>query len=104
MIILVLEAAYQKDDIVSLLRPELYQREQRIDEAIDRLEDLIKINPENYFAWERLLLLYSDKGDYDNLFARGKECATKFNMSFTAKILYASAALEKNELDIAEEE
>jgi Tfp pilus assembly protein PilF len=104
MIILVLESTYEKDDIISLLRPELYQREQKLDEATDRLEDLIKINAENYFAWERLLLLYSEKGDYENLFEKGKECATKFNMSFTAKVLYASAALEKNELDIAQEE
>jgi Tfp pilus assembly protein PilF len=51
-----------------------------------------------------LLLLYSEKGDYDNLFIKGKECATKFNMSFLAKILYANAALEKNELNIAQEE
>jgi Tfp pilus assembly protein PilF len=86
------------------VRPELYQKEGKEPEAIGRLEDLIKINPDNYYAWEKLLLLYSDKGDYDNLFEKGRECATKFNMSFLAKILYANAALEKGELKISEEE
>lgn len=104
MIILVMEATYKNDDIIYILRPELYQRQQNIDEAIDRLEDLIEINSENYYAWEKLLILYSEKRDYNNLFIKGNECATKFNMSFLAKILYASAALEKNELEIAQEE
>jgi tetratricopeptide (TPR) repeat protein len=104
MVILVMEATYKNDDIVSLLRPELYQKEQKIESAIIRLEELTKTNPDNYYAWEKLLMLYSEKGDFDNLFSKGKECATKFNMSFLAKVLYASAALEKNELDIAQEE
>lgn len=104
MVILVMEANYEKDDIVFLLRPELYQKQQKTQKAIDRLEELIKINTDNYYAWEKLLLLYSDKGDIENLFVKGKECATRFNMSFIAKILYTSAALEKNELDIAQEE
>jgi tetratricopeptide (TPR) repeat protein len=104
MVILVMESIYKNDEIIDLLRPELYQKEQKIVEAIDRLEDMITVTPDNYYAWEKLLLLYSEKGDYDNLFIKGKECATKFNMSFLAKILYANAALEKNELNIAQEE
>jgi tetratricopeptide (TPR) repeat protein len=104
MVLLVMESIYKNDDIVCLVRPELYQKEGKEPEAIGRLEELIKINPDNYYAWEKLLLLYSDKGDYDNLFEKGRECATKFNMSFLAKILYANAALEKGELKIAEEE
>ena len=104
MVMLVMESIYKNDEIINLFRPELYQKELKITEATDRLEELINVTPDNYFAWEKLLLLYSEKGDYDNLFIKGKECATKFNMSFIAKILYANAALEKNELNIAEEE
>ena len=104
MVLLIMETNYEKDDIICLLRPELYQKQNDQQKAIDRLEELIKINPDNYYAWEKLLLLYSEKGDFENLFVKGKECATRFNMSFIAKILYANAALEKNELDIAQEE
>lgn len=104
MVMLVIESIYKNDEEINLFRPELYQKEQKIPEAIDRLEELITTTPDNYYAWEKLLLLYSEKGDYDNLFVKGKECATKFNMSFLAKVLYANAALEKNELNIAQEE
>lgn len=102
--IIVLEATYKNDKIISLLRPDLYEKQNKTEMAVERLEEIIKIDSENYYAWEKLLVLYSEKGDYDNLFNKGKECATKFNMSFPAKILYASAAIEKNEYDIAEEE
>jgi Tfp pilus assembly protein PilF len=104
MIILVLEATYRNDSIIYLLRPELYQKQQEIQKAIDRLEEIVDMNPENYYAWEKLLILYSETGDYNNLLIRGKECATKFNMSYPAKVLYANAALEKGEFNIAQEE
>jgi Tfp pilus assembly protein PilF len=102
--LLVLESKYSDDDIIKLLRPELYLKEGKTDDAIKRFNELIKDNPGNYYAWEKLLLTYSDIGDYDNLFIKGKECATKFNMSYLAKILYASAAIEKEEFGIAQEE
>jgi Tfp pilus assembly protein PilF len=69
-----------------------------------RLEEIIEKRPENYYAWERLLLLYSETRDWDKLFEKGKDCATKFNRSFLAKVLYANAAMEKEKLTIAEEE
>jgi tetratricopeptide (TPR) repeat protein len=101
---MVLEAAYTSDDVIPLLLAELYQKQSRIVEAILRLEELIKANPDNYYPWERLLLIYSDIKDYDNLFIKGKECATKFNRSFLAKVLYANAAIEKKEYTISQEE
>ena len=51
-------------------------------------------NPENYYAWEKLLLVYMQMRDFKNLMIRGEECATLFNRSFLAKILYANGALE----------
>ncbi len=104
MTLLIFESRYSGDDIISLLRPELYLKQGKQNEAVERLNELIKEKPGNYYAWEKLLLTYSDIGDYDNLFIKGKECATRFNMSYLAKILYASAAMEKKENDIALEE
>ena len=54
--------------------------------------------------WERLLLLYSDTRNYDRLYVLGKKCSTKFNMSYVAKVLYASAAMEKKDYNVAVEE
>ena len=35
---------------------------------------------------------------------KGEECATRFNRSFLAKILYANGALENKKFDVALEE
>ena len=102
--LIILETYSKNDDLIVLLRPELYQNQKNISKAIMRIEEIIKERPDNYYAWERLLLLYSDIKDWNNLFEKGKECATRFNRSFLAKVLYANAALEKGQLTIAEEE
>jgi tetratricopeptide (TPR) repeat protein len=102
--IMVLEAAYKGDGIIAILRPELLVAQKRYDEAIQRLEELIKEQPENYYAWEKLLLTYFEKKDFTNLQYRSAECATKFNMSFLAKILYATSAAENKQFEIALEE
>jgi tetratricopeptide (TPR) repeat protein len=102
--LMVLEANYKNDDIVPMLRPELLIKMDKLDEASQRLEELIKENPENYYAWEKLLLVYNQQKDYKNLMLRGEECATKFNRSFLAKILYANGALEMKNFTVALEE
>jgi len=102
--LMVFEANFKNDDIVPLLRPELIIKMGKLDEAASRLDDIIKANPDNYFAWEKLLLVLNQKKDYKNLIIRGEECATRFNRSFLAKILYANGALENKNFDIALEE
>lgn len=102
--LIVLETDNKEDGIIMLLRPEFYVNQNNISQAITRLEEIILDQPENYYAWERVLLLYSETKDWDKLLKRGEECATKFNRSFLAKVLYASAALEKNKLQVAEDE
>jgi predicted Zn-dependent protease len=104
LVIRVMEATYKGDMIVNLLRPEYYLKAGKNDMSVKRLEELIIENPENYYAWEKLLLLYSETREYDKLFVRGEECATRFNRSYLAKILYASAATELGKYDIALEE
>ncbi len=93
--LMVFEANYKNDDIVPLLRPEFLVKVGKLDDAAERLEEIVKVNPDNYYAWEKLLLVYNQKKDYINLMKSGEECATRFNRSFLAKILYANGALGK---------
>jgi len=102
--LMVLEANYKEDDIVPLLRPELLIKQTKLLEASIRLEEIIKIKPENYYAWEKVLLVYLQLGDYDKLMNKGEECASRFNRSFIAKALYANGALENGKYSIALEE
>jgi tetratricopeptide (TPR) repeat protein len=102
--LMVFEANYKEDNVVPLLRPELYIYQEKLDDASLRLEEIIKKYPENYYAWEKLLFVYLQMKDYKNLFKRGEECATKFNRSFPAKLLYANGALELKQYTIALEE
>jgi len=43
-------------------------------------------------------------GDFTNLYMKGEECATLFNTSFLAKVLYANGALENGKFSVALEE
>ena len=102
--LLVFEANYNGDNIIPLLRPELLVKQNKLDEAVLRLEELIKASPDNYYAWEKLLFVYLQMKDYNKLLSRGEECATRFNTSYTAKLLYANAALETGKYSIAIDE
>jgi Tfp pilus assembly protein PilF len=102
--LIIFEATYKEDGLIVLLRPDLYVTQKKYKNAITRLEEIIKIQPQNYFAWEKLLILYSEVKDWENLYARGEECSTNFNRAFLPKILYSNAAIEKEKYDIAEEE
>ena len=101
---IVLEANYKDDNIVPLLRPELMIKQNKLVDASLRLEEIIKETPDNYYAWEKLLIVYLQLKDYPKLFTVGEECATKFNRSFPAKILYANGAIETGKYSIALDE
>ena len=102
--VMILEAAYKDDDLVMLLRPEFMQKEGKLAETASRLEEIIKLNPDNYYAWEKLLLVYYEMKDYTKLEKSGEECATKFNRSTIAKMLYATGAMENENYTVALEE
>ncbi len=102
--LMVLEANFNDDNVIPLLRPELMIKQNKLADASIRLEEIIKTNPDNYYAWEKVLLVYLQLKDYDNLLKRGEECATRFNTSFPAKLLYANAALETGKFSIALDE
>ncbi len=103
-ILKLLEANYENDGIIKLMRPELLLKVKRHDDAAVLLEEIVEKFPDNYFAWEKLLLLYYEKKNYDKLYTSGEICATKFNRSFLAKILFAIGAIEKEKYDIGLEE
>jgi Tfp pilus assembly protein PilF len=86
------------------MRPEYLTKAGKDSEAAKRLEELIKETPQNYFAWEKLLLVYLQQGDFANLYRRAGECATLFNRSFLAKLLYANGAVETGNFNVAGEE
>lgn len=102
--LLVLEATYLNEDIIPLLRPEMLDNLEREKEAIDLLEEIIIKKPGNYYAWEKLLLLYLKTGDFEHLMIKGEECASKFNRSFLAKLLFANGAIENGKYDTALDE
>jgi predicted Zn-dependent protease len=102
--LMILEANYKDDNIIPLLRPELMIRENKLSEAAGRLEEIIKTNSDNYYAWEKLLIVYLQLKDYHKLLTVGEECATKFNTSFPAKVLYANGALELGKYTLALDE
>lgn len=99
--LMVLEAGYKDDPLIPLLQADLFVKTGKSQDAAQKLQDLIKKNPENYYAWEKLLLVYLDMKDYSMLEKTGGECASKFNMSLLAKILYANGALENGHYDVA---
>lgn len=102
--IMLLQSEYKNDDVIILLLPDFLQKEGKLTDAALNLEEIIKIKPDNYFAWEKLLLVYYELKDFKKLEERGEECATKFNRSIFAKILYANGAMEQKNYTVALEE
>lgn len=102
--LMILEADNLNDDIIVLLRPELLIKQKKLGDAALRLEEIISGSPDNYFAWEKLLIVYLEQRNYKKLQEKGRECSTRFNRSFLAKMLYASGATENKDYDIAIEE
>jgi tetratricopeptide (TPR) repeat protein len=101
---MVFEANYPTDEIIPLLRPQFLDNIGRAKEAIVRLEELVTNRPDNYYVWERLLLLYLKIGNFKELMIKGEICASKFNRSFLVKLLYANGALENKKYDVALDE
>lgn len=86
---------------VSLIRAAYYEKTGNTGKLEEYLKNLISRDRRNYFAWEKLLIFYADRSDWDNLYNYAGECSKEFNMSYLAKILFANAALEKGEYNIA---
>jgi len=96
-----IENAYPLSQPVSLLRAAYYEKTGEEKKLEEYLKSLILKDRRNYFAWEKLIIFYADRSDWDNLYNYAGECSKEFNMSYTAKILFANAALEKEEYNVA---
>lgn len=102
--IILLESDFREDDLISLLRPELLQKTGQLERAASLLEEMIKLQPSNYYAWEKLLFVYYEMKNYTSLEKMGGECATRFNRSIVVKLLYANGAIENKNYNTAIEE
>lgn len=100
----IIEEEYRNDDLIVLLRPELFSKRNNYKDAIIILEKITEENPDNYYASEKLLITYLENREYKKLQERGKEIAKRFNRSFIAKMLYASGATENKDYETALEE
>jgi tetratricopeptide (TPR) repeat protein len=80
--LMVLEATYKDDKVIPLLMPDLFIKQDRMQDASERLEEIVKVTPQNYYAWEKLLFIYLQMKDYKKLESRGEECASLFNTSY----------------------
>ncbi|MFN8241975.1 MAG: tetratricopeptide repeat protein [Bacteroidales bacterium] len=102
--LMLLEANYKQDQLVPLLRADVYIKSGRKNEAESLLLKLIQENKDNYYACEKLLLLYADTGENEKLFSRGNEYSMHFNRAVILKMLYATGAMGLGKYDIAEKE
>jgi tetratricopeptide (TPR) repeat protein len=94
MSLLILEAAHSDVAVVHLLRSEIYQLTGRKKEAVENLELYILKWPENYYAWEKLLLLHIGASEYEKLYASSSAAVRRFNTAVLPRLLNAAAAVE----------
>ena len=92
--VIVLEELSHYNEVVCMLRPEMFSRLGQTDEAINLLNTIIERSPDYYYAWENLLVLYYQKRNFVSLEERADVCSRKFNMSYNAKYLFSFAATE----------
>jgi tetratricopeptide (TPR) repeat protein len=94
MSLMLLEAAHKDVSVVFLLKPELFSLTGRKREAIESLESFVIRWPENYYAWEKLLLLYLSGSEYEKLYASSSSAVRRFNTAVLPRLLNAAACVE----------
>ena len=94
MSLMILQAAHPDVAIVHLLKPEIYELTGRKKEAVESLELFLLKWPDNYYAWEKILLLHIGAGDYEKLYASSSTAVRRFNTAILPRLLNASAAVE----------
>ena len=90
-----------EDATVTLLLAEILGKTGNIEDQERLLKDYIRVNPDNYFIWEKLLLAYNERGKIEELYVYAKQASAKFNRFPLPKLLWAFAATDKGEYDLA---
>lgn len=101
---MILEAAYSGNQIVMLLRPEIMIITGRSEEAVSYYEDYLKKWPENYYPWEKLLMILADGKNYGKLYSTSALAVRRFNTAIIPRLLNAVAAVEEGLYDEALEQ
>ncbi|MDX2414093.1 MAG: tetratricopeptide repeat protein, partial [Bacteroidales bacterium] len=98
---MVLKAAEKDNASIALLLADFYINAGNKAEAQKTLEDFLITDKSNYFVWERLLFLYNENQNIESLYKYSKEASSLFNRIPVPKLLYAFAATDKGEYDLA---
>lgn len=100
----ILEGKYPDDEEILSMRPGMYENVGRREEAISRYEELVKTMKPGFYSAERLILLYSETGQYRKLYDLAAVYSRENNRSIIGKVYYAIAAMELIEYEVADAE
>lgn len=95
---------YEDDPTVVLLVAEISVATGNTEKGIETLADYIKRNEEQYYVWEKLLLILNENNQVDKLFQYASKASSIFNTAPLPKIFYAFALIERKKYDEASEE
>ena len=102
--LMVLEGRYPGDEEIMSLRPGVYEAAGMKDEAVKRLEEIVREIKPGFWFRERLLILYADLKDYRKMYDLASVYSRENNRSLLGKIYYAISAMELGEYEVADAE
>lgn len=102
--LMVLEGRYPGDEEIMSLRPGVYEAAGMKDEAVKRLEEIVREIKPGFWFRERLLILYADLKDYRKMYDLASVYSRENNRSLLGKIYYAISAMELGEYEVADTE
>jgi len=104
MSLMILEASHSDNSVIRLLKPELFTMTGRDEEAISYYEEYLTRWPENYYAWEKLLMLLLTDKNYEKLYSISTQAVRRFNTAIMPRLSNAFAAVEVGLYDDAIEQ
>ncbi len=102
MSLILLEASYDDEPLVFLLKPELYNLTGRNRQAMEQLVSFTERWPAYYMAWEQLIQLLAQAEEFEQLYAVTAEAIDYFPNAVYPRILHAYSAIEIGEFEDAE--
>lgn len=102
--LMVLEGRYPGDEEIMSLRQGVYETAGMKEEAVKRLEEIVREIKPGFWFRERLLILYADLKDYRKMYDLASVYSRENNRSLLGKIYYAISAMELGEYEVADTE